>query len=147
MSGGVKVGDTLPEKIIGPFDAPSLARYAEVSGDANPLHLDDAVAAAIGLAAPPVHGMKLLAAFEPMLRAWRDDLVISSLAGKFVQPILRGDAVRLSGRVLRATEDEIFVRLTAHGAARAPGIIGEATLRFRPPPEGEGRTAKKSGAG
>ena len=119
-------------RVIGPFDAPSLTRYAEVSGDANPLHLDDAVAAAIGLAAPPVHGMKLLAAFEPMLRAWRADLVISSIAGKFVQPILRGETVRLSGRVLRATEKEIFVRLVAYGAARAPGIVGEATLRPGP---------------
>jgi acyl dehydratase len=132
MSDPIKVGDKLPETVIGPFDAPSLARYAAVSGDANPLHLDDAVAAAIGLAAPPVHGMKLLAAFEPMLRAWRGDLVISSLAGKFVQPILRGETVKLSGRVLRATENEIFVRLVAYGAARAPGIVGEATLRPRP---------------
>lgn len=132
MSDPIKVGDKLPESVIGPFDAPSLARYAEVSGDANPLHLDDAVAAAIGLAAPPVHGMKLLAAFEPMLRAWRADLVISSIAGKFVQPILRGETVRLSGRVLRATENEIFVRLVAYGAARAPGIVGEATLRPGP---------------
>ncbi|MGJ0534758.1 MaoC family dehydratase [Methylocystis sp.] len=132
MSDPIKVGDKLPETVIGPFDAPSLTRYAEVSGDANPLHLDDAVAAAIGLAAPPVHGMKLLAAFEPMLRAWRGDLVISSIAGKFVQPILRGETVRLSGRVLRATENEIFVRLVAYGAARAPGIVGEATLRPRP---------------
>ncbi len=147
MSGDIKVGDTLPETIIGPFDAPALARYAEVSGDANPLHLDDAVAAAIGLAAPPVHGMKLLAAFEPMLRAWRGDMIISSLAGKFVQPILRGETVRLSGRVLRATEDEVFVRLLAYGAARAPGIIGEATLRFHSPLAGEGRTAKQSGKG
>lgn len=132
MSDPIKVGDILPETVIGPFDAPSLARYAEVSGDANPLHLDDAVAAAIGLAAPPVHGMKLLAAFEPMLRAWRGDVVIASLAGKFVQPILRGETVRLSGRVLRATENEIFVRLVAYGEARAPGIVGEATLRPRP---------------
>jgi acyl dehydratase len=129
MSYAIKVGDQLPETVIGPFDASSLVRYAEVSGDANPLHLDDAVAEAIGLAAPPVHGMKLLAAFEPMLRAWRGDLVIASLAGKFVQPILRGETVRLSGRVLRASDDEIFVRLTAYGAARAPGIVGEATLR------------------
>ncbi|MDP3067940.1 MAG: MaoC family dehydratase [Methylocystis sp.] len=132
MSDPIRVGDKLPESVIGPFDAPSLARYAEVSGDANPLHLDDAVAAAIGLAAPPVHGMKLLAAFEPMLRAWRGDLVIASIAGKFVQPILRGETVRLSGRVLRATENEIFVRLVAYGAARAPGIVGEATLRPGP---------------
>ena len=54
----------------------------------------------IGLAAPPVHGMKLLAAFEPMLAAWRDDLVLARLSAKFIQPVLRGETVTLSGRVL-----------------------------------------------
>lgn len=125
------IGEKLPETRIGPFDAAALARYAEVSGDANPLHLDDALAAKIGFPAPPVHGMKLLAAFEPFLQAWRADLEIIGLSGKFVQPILRGEAVTLSGRVLRASEREIFVRLFAHGAARLPGVIGEATLRPR----------------
>lgn len=125
----IKVGDKLPETTIGPFDAAALARYAEVSGDDNPLHLDDALAAGIGLAAPPVHGMKLLAAFEPMLKNWRSDLTLVAFGGKFIQPILRGERVTLSGRVLRASETEIFVRLFAQGAARAPGIIGEATLR------------------
>ncbi len=129
MTEPVKVGDKLPEAVIGPFDALALARYAEVSGDDNPLHLDDALAARIGLAAPPVHGMKLLAAFEPMLKRWRPDFRLVGLAAKFIQPILRGEAVTLSGRVLRVSSTEIFVRLFAHGAARTPGIIGEATLR------------------
>ncbi|HMK90385.1 MAG TPA: MaoC family dehydratase [Methylocystis sp.] len=122
------VGDKLPEMVIGPFDAESLRRYADLSGDSNPLHLDDAFAASIGLSAPPVHGMKLLAFFEPMLRAWRDDLVIRELGGGFVQPVLRGEKVTLTGRVLRASPDEIFVRLYAHGAARAPAIMADATL-------------------
>lgn len=129
MSDVIEVGDKLPERIVGPFDAAALARYAAVSGDDNPLHLDDALAAGIGLAAPPVHGMKLLAAFEPMLKAWRSDLRLVGLAAKFIQPILRGESVTLTGRVLRVSDDEIFVRLFAHGAARVPGIIGEATLR------------------
>ncbi len=129
MNGSIQIGDKLPEMVIGPFDAEALTRYAQVSGDDNPLHLDDALAARIGLAAPPVHGMKLLAAFESMLKNWRDDLRIVALSAKFIQPILRGETATLSGRVLRASEDEIFVRLFAHGAARTPGIIGEATLR------------------
>lgn len=129
MSARVSVGDRLPETVVGPFDAADLARYAQVSGDDNPLHLDEALAAKLGLAAPPVHGMKLLAAFEPMLRDWRDDLALVGLAAKFVQPILRGEKVTLSGRVLRVSEREVFVRLFAHGGARAPGLIGEATLR------------------
>jgi acyl dehydratase len=138
---GIKVGDKLPETVIGPFDAGALARYAAVSGDDNPLHLDDSLAAEIGLAAPPVHGMKLLAAFEPMLKNWRDDLLLVGLSAKFVQPILRGEAVTLSGRVLRASDDEIFVRLFAHGAARVPGLIGEATLHPETRRSGERRRA------
>jgi acyl dehydratase len=129
MSGDIKVGDKLPETVIGPFDAAALERYAAVSGDDNPLHLDDALAAKIGLTAPPVHGMKLLAAFEPTLKAWRDDLTLVGLSAKFIQPILRGETVTLSGRVLRVSESEIFLRFFAHGAARTPGIIGEATMR------------------
>ncbi|MGE5388435.1 MAG: MaoC family dehydratase [Hyphomicrobiales bacterium] len=134
MSGDIKVGDKLPETVIGPFDAAALQRYAAVSGDDNPLHLDDVLSMKIGLSAPPVHGMKLLAAFEPMLKAWRDDLTLVGLSAKFIQPILRGETVTLSGRVLRVSESEIFLRLFAHGAARTPGIIGEATLRREPPP-------------
>jgi acyl dehydratase len=132
MSAPLKVGDKTPEVIIGPFDAASLERYAKVSGDDNPLHLDDALAAKIGLAAPPVHGMKLLAAFEPMLANWRGDLRLVGLSAKFVQPILRGETATLTGRVLRVSEDEVFLRLFAHGSARLPGIIGEATLRREP---------------
>jgi acyl dehydratase len=131
-------GDRLPELQIGPFDSAALARYADVSGDDNPLHLDDALAASIGFRAPPVHGMKLLAAFEPMLAAWRNDLMLKSLSGKFVQPVLRGEKVTLSGRVLRASlETGVFVRLLAHGEARVPAIIGEATLIFPRPGGGE----------
>jgi 3-hydroxybutyryl-CoA dehydratase len=131
------IGDRLPKTQIGPFDAADLARYAAVSGDDNPLHLDDALAKSIGLAAPPVHGMKLLAYFESYLAAWRPDLVIATLSGKFVQPVLRGETVALSGRVLRASrEDGVLLRLFAHGAARVPAVIGEATLRF-PPEAGE----------
>ncbi len=124
------VGERLPEMAIGPFDADALARYAKVSGDDNPIHLDDALAASVGLAAPPVQGMKLLAAFESMLRSWRKDLIVTRLSGTFVQPALRGEKVTLSGRVMRSsTQDGVLVRLHAHAAARAPAIIAEATLR------------------
>jgi acyl dehydratase len=128
------LGERLAEMRIGPFDAQALARYARASGDDNPLHLDDALARSIGLEAPPVQGMKLLAAFEPMLAAWRGDLVLTRLAGKFVQPVLRGEEVVLSGRVLRVSmADGVFLRLFAHGPTRVPAIIAEATLRLAPP--------------
>ena len=123
------VGERLPAVEIGPFDAEALRRYAQVSGDDNPLHLDDALAASFGFAAPPVHGVKLLAAFEPMLRAWRGDLELTRLGGTFVQPVLRGEKVTLTGRVLRSSQQSVFVRLYAHSSSRAPAVVAEATLR------------------
>ena len=128
-----QVGDRLPPLEIGPFDAPALARYAEVSGDDNPLHLDDALAQSVGFAAPPVHGMKLLAAFESLLKSWRGDLVIASLGGTFVQPVLRGEKATLTGRVLRVSqEDEVLrasLRARAEPSARDHGGCNAAAAR------------------
>ncbi len=67
----LRAGDKLPPQTFGPFGMPHLARYAEVSGDSNPIHLDEALAHKAGLAAPPVQGMLLMSAFEPALMAWR----------------------------------------------------------------------------
>ena len=57
-------GERMPERTIGPFTMSDLAAYAEVSGDTNPLHLDAEIARSVGLAAPPVHGMLLLASLD-----------------------------------------------------------------------------------
>jgi acyl dehydratase len=132
-----KVGTRLPDRTVGPFTSADLAAYAEISGDTNPLHLDAALAQKIGLAAPPVHGLLLLAAFEPALQEWRPDLRVERLSGRFTQPVLEGEPVTLSARVVRAGEGEkpeILVRLMANGASRAPAIVGEASLVPREAP-------------
>jgi acyl dehydratase len=123
-------GERLPERTIGPFTMSDLAAYAEVSGDTNPLHLDAELARSVGLAAPPVHGMLLLASFEPALQAWRPDLRLTRLSGRFTQPVLEGETVTLSGRVMRAADDTrgILMRLLANGASRAPALVAEAVL-------------------
>ena len=132
MTGGLpQVGTRLPERAVRPFTAAELAAYADISGDTNPLHLDAALARKIGLAAPPVHGMLLLAAFEPALQDWRPDLRVERLSARFMQPVLEGEAVTLSGRVVRVSEGEmpqVLLRLMANGASRAPAIVGEAVL-------------------
>jgi acyl dehydratase len=129
-------GERLPERTLGPFASSHLAAYAAVSGDTNPLHLDPELAKSVGLAAPPVHGMLLLAAFEPALREWRPDLRIERLSGRFTQPVLEGEAVTLSGRVMRAANDkpQILMRLLANGASRAPALVAEAVLVPREAP-------------
>lgn len=127
-----KVGQTIGRCDFGPFGLEQLVRYAEASGDDNPLHLNQEVAAAVGLKKPPIHGMLMMSCFEPALRKWRRDIVISRLAGKFLRPVFAGESISISGRVARASltpHPELLLRLMAHGPNGDLAILAEATLR------------------
>ena len=76
--------------------------------------------------------MKLLAAFEPMLRDWRDDLTVIALTGQFLTPLLEDETASLTARVVKIEQTgPAFVavlRLIAHTASGAPALMGEARL-------------------
>ena len=121
---------------FGPFDRDALARYAAVSGDDNPLHLDPNAARAAGLAGPPVHGMLMLSCFEPLIMRWRQDLFIARLAGKFLRPVLAGEGIRVSGRVMRRRDvprPELTLRLIARAQNNDLAILGEAAVWYKIP--------------
>ncbi len=131
-----KVGATIGNMEFGPFAQDDLERYAGASGDDNPLHLEPAAAAAVGLEAPLVHGMLMMSCFEPALRRWRQDIVICKLSGKFLRPVFVGGAIVVAGRVARARLDphpELMLRLTAHGPNGDLAILAEATVRRATP--------------
>jgi acyl dehydratase len=109
-------------------------RYALVSGDDNPLHLDPEAAKAAGLAGPPVHGMLMLSCFEPLIMGWRRDLFITRLSAKFLRPLLAGEGIRVLGRVLRSQKVpklELVLRLTARGPNDDLVILAEATVLLK----------------
>ncbi len=130
-SATAKIGDKLPARHFGPFEMPHLARYAEVSGDKNPIHLDAELARQAGLAAPPVQGMLLISAFEPALAAWQPDLILRRLSAKFLRPVLAGESIVVSGRVADIASGEtqrVTLRLMAHNAQREIVVLAEAVL-------------------
>ena len=131
-----RAGDEIRAQEFGPFAPEALVRYAAVSGDDNPLHLDPAAARAAGLARPPVHGMLMLACFEPLIMRWRRDLFIARLSGKFLRPVLAGEGIRVSGRVMRRRESprpELILRLIARAQNNDLAILGEAAVLYKPP--------------
>jgi acyl dehydratase len=133
----LKSGEKLPTMVIGPFSAEDLAAYAAASGDSNPLHLELPFARRFGFSARPVHGMRLLAAFEQLLHDWRGDLFALSLRGQFLTPVLEGETATLSGRVAKIDESEAgfvgVLRLMAHTERGAPALMGEARVALRAP--------------
>jgi len=120
----------MPDASVGPFDTAAVAAYAAASGDDNPLHLDPALAARAGFAAPPVHGMRLMAEVAPALARWRPDMALKRLSGTFVEPLLIGEAATISGRVMRV-DGEILVRVSIQGPRRGPSLLAEAVLAPR----------------
>lgn len=68
------------------------ARYADASGDRNPIHLDAAFARAQGFPAPIVHGMCTLALACHALEALRGEAAEpAALAIEFSRPVFPGD--------------------------------------------------------
>ena len=129
-----KAGDAIGAQNFGPFEHDALARYAVVSGDDNPLHLDPDAAKAAGLAGPPVHGMLMLSCFEPLIMRWRRDLFIARLSAKFLRPVLAGEGIRVLGRVLRSRDvprPELILRLTARGPNDDLVILAEAAVLYK----------------
>jgi acyl dehydratase len=126
-----ELGHKLPAREFGPFDREAVERYAIVSGDDNPLHLDPDVARAAGLPEIPVQGLLMLSCFEPYILDWRSDLCIARLNCKFLNPIYVGEGIRLFGRVVgrRGTpRPEVVLRLIARAPSEIPAIVGEATV-------------------
>ena len=132
MSEPLRQGAIVPPRRFGPWTPAEVAAYAEASGDDNPLHFDPAIASAAGLASPPIHGMLLMGCFEPYLAAWQPDARLLRLSVKFIRPVLVGEAVDVSAKVVRAA-DPAVLRLTAKRGADLV-CLAEASLRIEPKP-------------
>jgi len=129
-----KAGEQLPKLSYGPIGGEALLRYAAVSGDDNPLHIDPALARQAGLEERPIHGMLMMGHFEPMILAWRPDVELISLSAKFLRPVLAGQSFELSGRVIRVTGGEnpsMILRLMVHAVGGDLSLVAEALLRPR----------------
>ncbi len=128
------MGDTPGPGIVtvGPVDAAQVLRYADASGDHNPVHLDAAFAQRIGLAGPIVHGMFVMGQFERVIRRWATDHAVEALSVRFTKPVPVGAVLTVQARIAQATPCEdgrirTLLRLVA-SVDRTIVCIGTATL-------------------
>lgn len=85
-----------------------LARYAEASGDHNPIHQDESVARSVGLPGVIAHGMLTMALAARAVGTWTGGAPVVELGCKFTHPVVvpeHGEATVTVGGTVRSAED------------------------------------------
>ena len=85
-----------------------LVRYAEASGDHNPIHQDETVATSVGLPGVIAHGMYTMALAAGAVSAWYPGIAVVSFGCKFTNPVVvpaeGGVEIEVAGEE-KSTED------------------------------------------
>lgn len=132
----VAVGDGLPAlaRVVTRQD---VRDYADVSGDRNPLHLDDEVARRAGFPGIIAHGMFTLGHLSSCLVQWVGDPgAVVRLKAVFRSPVAMGDTIMAGGRVRSIDADartatlDLWVTVDRDGATEFPVKRGEALVRL-----------------
>jgi acyl dehydratase len=93
-----------------------LVRYAEASGDHNPIHQDEEVARSVGLPGVIAHGMYTMALAARAVEGWFPGAEVVSLGCKFTNPVVvpsEGSVeVEVAGEVKGADDGLTTVALT-----------------------------------
>ncbi|UVE96259.1 MaoC/PaaZ C-terminal domain-containing protein [Dietzia sp. B32] len=125
-------GDVLPSRTL-PISRDDLRRYAEASGDHNPIHLDDDAARALGLPGVVAHGMLTSALAIGVVAEWAggaDRVVATSFrfAGPVVVPADEPARLEVAGSVRKVAEDgstaDVALAVTCGGSK----VFGKAIV-------------------
>lgn len=127
------VGDVVAERSVH-LTRESLVRYAGASGDFNPIHYRDDVAASVGLPGVLAHGMLTMGLAVETLVPWLGDSGrILEYGVRFTRPVVvhpeTGAELRIVAKVGAVQEDELRIDLTVSHADTT--VLGKAQVRVR----------------
>lgn len=127
----VKIGEVyIFEKVFFQEDA---EKFAELSGDFNPLHTDTHYAQATEFKKPVIHGMLLSALFSRLVGMFcpgRNCLYLSQSL-QFRAPVYPGDVLTVRGTVTQKTDSGRMITLKTEILVRDEvAVTGEAKAKF-----------------
>jgi acyl dehydratase len=125
------VGDCLPARRIESVSPQNMRRLAETLRDPNPIHLDPAAVAKLGLGDRVINqGPANLAYIINMLHAAFPGAQLLQLDARFLANVFGGDAVEAGGRVTAIAEDgkRITCDTWLNVDGRGPAVSAQAQL-------------------
>ncbi|MGW8483307.1 MaoC/PaaZ C-terminal domain-containing protein [Microbacterium sp. NPDC055903] len=131
---GFAVGDVLAERTVH-LTRESLVRYAGASGDFNPIHYRDDVAAEVGLPGVLAHGMLTMGiASSVVVAALGDAAAVTEYGVRFTRPVVvdpqNGADVSITATVGAVDENGTRIDLTVKSGDTT--VLGKAQLRLAP---------------
>lgn len=118
-------GMDLAEKVYGPVSREDFVRYAEASGDDNPIHQDEEYAKKSG--APTVFAMGMLSAgyLANALSEWFGGAHhIRRYKVRFTNRVWPGDEIVCTGKVVSIEDGLVNVSISASRRGKGPESLG-----------------------
>ena len=127
------VGDVVADREF-PLTRDSLVRYAGASGDFNPIHYRDDVAASVGLPGVLAHGMLTMGlAVQPVVDWVGDPGRIADYQVRFTRPVVvdptDGATVTVSAKVGQLDEAATVARIDLTVKLGDDTVLGKAQVR------------------
>ena len=130
-------GQELAPLVKPPITQEQLRRYAEASGDYNPIHLDEEAAHRVGLDSVIAHGMlsmAFLGQFVTQQIADTPGALLAHLKVRFINMVRLGDTLTCLGAVKSNTTNEgqqsITIECWAQNQKGEKVTIGEAVVQI-----------------
>lgn len=131
----VEVGTELPPRTF-TIDRATLVRYAGASGDFNPIHWNERIAADVGLPNVIAHGMLTMALGGRVVTDWVGDPgAVVEYGVRFTRPVVvpdddAGATIEVTGKVSRKDEDGI-AQVTLTVRYEGATVLGKAQALVR----------------
>lgn len=127
------VGDVVAERTFD-LSRDSLVRYAGASGDFNPIHYRDDVAASVGLPGVIAHGMLTMGlAVQPVVDWVGDPARVVDYQVRFTRPVVvdpsAGANVTVTAKVGQLDADARVARIDLTTTFAAETVLGKAQVR------------------
>jgi len=134
--GSLEVGAELP-RLSRVVTREDVKAYADVGGDQNPLHQDDALARSVGFEGIIAHGMFTMGHMAACVVGWAGPgAEVPRITATFRSPVSMGDTIVAGGRIRSLDPDErtatveTWVTVDRDGQEEFPIKRGGAVVRF-----------------
>jgi hydroxyacyl-ACP dehydratase HTD2-like protein with hotdog domain len=133
MSGdleSIPIGATIAQWVCGPLGRSDLQRYAQASGDLNPLHLDSDFARKAGFPDVIVHGMLGMALLGRLIEDHMPKRKLLAFRATFRKVIHIDQPIVCRARLASRVNHEAVLTLEALGPDHSVLVDGSATVEL-----------------